>query len=342
MYLSEFNKKYSGDEYQIRKSIFQDSLQKILTHNKNPHHTWKTGVNYMTDYTHSELKMKRGVKKELIYKSRMNENNVKPLSVHPDQLKDLPTSVDWRSVPNVVTPVKDQGHCGSCWSFAAAATLESMWAINTGKLVELSEQNILDCTANPHHCGGTGGCGGATAELAFGMVTLFGIATEWTYPYISYNGSNYQCPSKRPPVYARAAGYVTLPSNQYLPLIAAVASIGPIAISVDASSWSHYESGVFDGCNQDKPDIDHAVQLVGYGTDPSLGDYWLVRNSWNPNWGENGYIRLKRETVPRCAVDITPSDGSGCDGGPKQVTVCGTCGILYDSAYPLYNSSLIN
>jgi len=296
----------------------------------------------MTDYTDSEFKMMHGVKKGLIYRSRAHESNAKPAPVHPDQLKDFPTTIDWRSIPNVVTPVKDQGRCGSCWSFSATASIESMWALATGKLVELSEQNILDCTPNPHHCGGTGGCGGGTAELAFSMVSMNGIATEWTYPYISYNGTNYQCPTKRPPSFAKVAGYVTLPSNQYLPLLAAVASTGPISISVDASGWKNYETGVFDGCNQDKPDINHAVQLVGYGTDPSLGDYWLVRNSWNPSWGEAGYIRLKRETVPRCAVDINPSDGSGCDGGPTQITVCGTCGVLYDSAYPLYNSSLIN
>jgi len=231
-----------------------------------------------------------------------------------------------------VSPVKDQGQCGSCWSFAAAETIESMWAVQTGKLVELSEQNILDCTPNPHHCGGTGGCGGATAELGFDMVSKKGgISSEWVYPYTSYGGRDFTCQSKAH--FVKVASYVQLPSNKQDALLQAVATLGPIAISVDASAWSFYDSGVFDGCNQTQPDIDHAVQLVGYGTDPNLGDYWLVRNSWSPNWGEKGYIRVKRETTPRCGIDITPSDGSGCDDGPPTITVCGTCGILFDSSY---------
>lgn len=107
-----------------------------------------------------------------------------------------------------------------------------------------------------------------------------------------------------------------------------MASVGPIAISVDASAWSHYESGVFNGCNQTNPDIDHAVQvskrgnppfflpdriglhqLVGYGTDSTFGDYWLVRNSWSPAWGEDGYIRLHRSKAYTCGTDLHPSVG---------------------------------
>jgi len=117
----------------------------------------------------------------------------------------------------------------------------------------------------------------------------------------------------------------------------AIANIGPIAISVEAVRWMSYRSGIFDGCNQKNPDIDHSVQLVGYGTDSNKVDYWIVRNSWGSGWGESGYIRLKRESTPRCGTDLNPSDGTGCDGGPPTVTVCGTCGILYDNVYPLYN-----
>jgi len=105
-------------------------------------------------------------------------------------------------------------------------------------------------------------------------------------------------------------------------------------LSVDAASWSAYEEGVFDGCNQTNPDLDHAVQLVGFGTDSQFGDYWLVRNSWAPLWGENGYIRLRRTPVERCGVDVTPSHGDGCRGGPPTEYVCGTCGVVYDALYP--------
>jgi cathepsin L len=125
---------------------------------------------------------------------------------------------------------------------------------------------------------------------------LGGLASEWTYPYISYFGNNYQCQlNKSRPAVASLSGWTVLPSNSYLPVLTAVATGGPLvlplfsmppslmphkAINVDASSWSSYESGVYNGCNQTNPDIDHVVQLVGYGTDPTYGDYWLVRNSW--------------------------------------------------------------
>jgi len=293
----------------------------------------------MTDYTEHEFKSLLGVRKDMVYLSRKHESNVYAQPSNPELLKDLPTDLDWRT-KNVVTPVKDQGRCGSCWSFASAETIESAYAIATGQLVELSEQNILDCTPNPRKCGGTGGCGGATAELAFETVKRQGIATEWSYPYISYWGSNYQC-QKQPPTYATIHGYATLPANQQDPLLNAVAKYGPIAVSVDAAKWGHYETGVFDGCNQTNPTINHAVLLVGYGTDAKEGDYWLVRNSWAATWGEKGYIRVKREKVPRCGVDLNPSDGTGCEDGPPTVVVCGTCGILYDSAYvTVFNTNI--
>lgn len=125
-----------------------------------------------------------------------------------------------------------------------------------------------------------------------------GLSSEWTYPYISYFGRNFDCHfNSSTPGVAKVKNYVKLPQNQQQPLLQAVANYGPIAVSVDASRWALYESGVFDGCNQTNPDIDHAVLLVGYGTDEKYGDYWLIRNSWSPQWGEDGYIRLRRETT---------------------------------------------
>lgn len=130
-------------------------------------------------------------------------------------------------------------------------------------------------------------------------------------------------------------GYMKLPKNSYKHLLKAVATVGPIAISVDASQFSEYESGVFDGCSsQEYVDIDHAVSLVGYGTDENEGDYWLVRNSWGEYYGEKGYIRIKRHSHPACKLDITPLDGSGCVGFSANEEFCGECGILSDSSYP--------
>ena len=108
---------------------------------------------------------------------------------------------------------------------------------------------------------------------------------------------------------------------------------------VDASAWSSYESGVFSGCNATNVDIDHAVVVVGYGSDAQLGDYWLVRNSWSPSWGEQGYIRLTRSADTECGIDYSPADGTGCTGGPSQVKVCGPCGLFYDVSYPIISNT---
>jgi len=250
-------------------------------------------------------------------------------------LATLPISVDWRD-KNIVTPVKDQGDCGSCWTFATAELTESYWAMATGKLNILSEQQILDCTPNPDHCGGTGGCEGGTAELAWAQINqMGGLSAEWTYPYISYYGQDFTCKQNQVVPIAKVGKFINLPVNEQDPILAYLAASGPLAISVDASTWSSYETGVFNSCNQTNPDLDHAVMLVGYGTDSQLGDYWIVRNSWSPQWGEEGYIRLHRENPFTCGTDLNPSDGDGCTNGPPTVTVCGTCGILFDALYPV-------
>jgi len=158
-----------------------------------------------------------------------------------------------------------------------------------------------------------------------------GLSTEADYPY---QGEDESCINSQVIPLAKISGYVNLPSNVLLPMLNHLVNNGPMAISVDASAWSFYGGGVFDGCDQSSPDLDHAVQLVGAGNDPQYGDYWFVRNSWGEDWGENGYIRLRRTQELRCGIDTSPQDGDGCNGGPPNVTVCGTCGILYDGVYP--------
>jgi len=328
-YIVEFEKHYDAEEYEIRKAIFNKQLALIHAHNKDTTKTWKEGVNKYTDATEEEFKALRGYAK--------GARPAKRAAPHSQPIlkpTDLPTEVDWRT-KGVVTPPKDQASCGSCWTFATAETLESHFAIKTGKLVVLSEQQVLDCTPNPQHCGGSGGCGGGTAELAYARISeIGGLTSEALYPYVSGGGRDYTCKNPVPAPVAKVSNYTKLPENEYDPLLTAVATLGPIAISVDAGAWGRYSSGVFDGCNQKNPDIDHAVVLEGYGTDAKLGDYWLVRNSWGASWGEKGYIRLKRSATVECGVDLHPADGSGCDGGPATVKVCGTCGILYDTCYP--------
>lgn len=174
--------------------------------------------------------------------------------------------------------------------------------------------------------------------MAFSYTTLYGLTSEYKYSYSAYFGVSGTCkfdPKKQTPEVINQ-GYANVEVNDQHALLEAVATVGPIAISVDASNWASYEEGVFDGCDYSKNiDINHAVVLVGYGTDPKYGDYWLVRNSWGTDFGENGYIRVKREAVTECGLDKTPVDGFGCAGDEEPIKVCGQCGILSDSAYPL-------
>ena len=253
----------------------------------------------------------------------------------------VPDAYDFfEDFPHCTHPPRDQGQCGSCWSFATAETLESHYALATGKLQALSQQQVLE-TPNPQQCGGTGGCGGGTAQLAYDfMVDAWNgtLGSEWTYPYRSFFGQNFPPVSNSSAMKAPAAaitGYMQLPNNDAHALMDALVNAGPIAVSVDASVWHDYAGGVFNSCNQTNPDIDHAVVLMGAGNDPKYGPYWLIRNSWSPSFGENGYIRIARPATPSCGLDINPADGFGCKGGPKSIEVCGTCGILSDSCYPI-------
>jgi cathepsin L len=330
-YCTDFGKDYPNHaDRMLHKEIFTSNLAKVIAHNADTASSYKMAVNQFTDMTTQEFQRMKGYSMSMAASRRLEM----PTAELPTlSLKDLPKSVDWRT-KNIVTPVKNQGACGSCWAFAATEEIESVVAQNTGKLLQLSPQNVVSCTPNPDKCGGTGGCAGATAELAFQYVADKGIASNADYPYRGVTGTCDETIKKS----AHIQSFVKLPENNYTALMIAVATIGPIAVSVDASVWGGYGRGVFTGCPKpgQNVDIDHAVQLVGYGTDNNK-DYWLVRNSWGGSWGEGGYIRIERHSDGSskwCNTDKTPGDGSGCQGGPPQVTVCGSCGIWYDTCYP--------
>lgn len=292
---------------------------------------------------------------------------VQKLGIHLEPVEDLPRSVDWRT-KGVTTPIKNQGMCGSCWAFASTAVLESHVAIQTGVLYDLSPQELVSCAPNREHCGGTGGCAGATAELAFDLVKTHGIVEEWRFGYQEGRGGAVNCTLNRPSsrhrfshrrFYSRSrkdeqrfdgavagiADYAVLPSNNYTVLMNTVAKLGPVTVSVACLPWHLYKSGVFyEPLHRGQStDLDHLVVMEGYGTDEESGeDYWIVRNSWGPRWGEKGYIRLKRVGSEECGIDETPEDGTACtldpDGNkilPEPQLICGNSGILFDSAIPL-------
>jgi len=341
-FVSEFGMKYQPSELESRRALFTSELARVKAHNaKNL--SWKEGVNKFSAMTADEKKAFHGISKGHLQaqKGSLKHAQSLPKDFKLKAASELPTNVDWRT-SGIVSTVKDQGHCGSCWAFAATATIESHVAKATGLLFDLSPEQIAMCSPNPDSCGGTGGCAGATHEVAFEYLTNSdGFYQEFQYPYTSYTGTNNDCaiPAVGAPK-ATINGYVVLPSNEYTPLLNAIATVGPIAITVDASEWHSYESGIFNGCNQVNPDLNHGVVLVGYGTEDGQ-DYWLVRNSWNANFGEAGYIRVARtsDEAGRCGSDITPTDGTACAGNDDPINVCGTCGILYDTSYPLNAAS---
>jgi cathepsin L len=322
-------------EFASRKAVFLSELVRVRLHNKSGK-SWKEGINKYSAMTADEKKAIFGRSKG-VNRSHKPANLKAPLH-SIKKVSELPESVDWRST-GIVNAVKDQGHCGSCWAFASTSVIESAVAKASGLLMDLSVQQIAMCSPNPDSCGGTGGCHGATAEIAFDYVANSqGLQSEYQYSYQAYYGAESPCLLTNSSNYKKAAtidGFVQLPQNDYASLMNAIAEVGPIAISVDASTWHSYESGIYNGCNQVNPDIDHAVVLVGYGVDNGQ-KYWTVRNSWSPHWGEKGHIRLARsdDEDSLCGMDTDPSDGIACAGQTEPVKVCGTCGIIFDSAYP--------
>lgn len=330
-YQAEHGLSYWGDQKVERQHLFNKAVEAVKKQNGNKGALWKAKVNKFAVLKEDEMQQ---------YYGYMKTTDDKPsFGSAPRGLeRDLPNNFDWRDRrPSVVTSVKNQGSCGSCWAFATSEVLESAVAIATGSLFELSPQQLTSCTPNPKQCGGSGGCTGATAQLAFNYTVEAGITSLWTWPYTSGlgwgNGDCFKMKGRKKPV-AGITGYHQVPQNDAEALMRAVL-VNPVAVSVAASNWRLYDTGIFDGCSTERPIINHAVVLMGYGEDDG-NHYWLVRNSWGLSWGEVGYIRLQRFPGNEpCGEDDEPLDGYSCkNNAPKSIKACGMCGILSDSSYP--------
>jgi len=331
----------SLQEEEMRFKHFQDNLVKIEKHNSEGH-SWKMGVTKFADLSKEEFVSSYASGRLNTLSLANNNVSTKSLPRRDIRIEDLPAEVDWRD-QGVITGVRDQGMCGSCWAFAATSAMASYAKINDmdHDLIELSPQHMVSCAPNPLKCGGTGGCSGSIEPLAYVYASLFGVVTEEDYPYESDFGQNddvCKFDARQTDATVMTMGWETLPHNDMLAVMDHLANKGPLSASVAASDWGLYFGGVFDGCDYDSDIVvNHAVLLLGYGTDATDGDYWLVKNSWGTGWGtDQGYIKLRRRSETMCGTDYHPLDGSGCvDSGVESVHVCGTCAVLSDNSYPI-------
>ncbi|XP_002155462.3 procathepsin L [Hydra vulgaris] len=286
------NKAYNQDgEETVRYTIWKDNERRIREHNLKGG-DFLLEMNQFGDMTNNEFKAFNGY---LSHKHVSGSTFLTPNSfVAPD-------TVDWRN-EGYVTPVKDQGQCGSCWAFSTTGSLEGQNFKKTGKLVSLSEQNLVDCST----AYGNNGCNGGLMDNAFTYIKENnGIDSEASYPYTAEDG---KCAFTKPNVAATDTGFVDIPSGDENKLKEAVASVGPISVAIDAShfSFQFYRKGVYNERKCSSTELDHGVLVVGYGTE-SGKDYWLVKNSWNTSWGDKGYIKMSRNAKNQCGIATNAS-----------------------------------
>ncbi|KAL5707047.1 hypothetical protein ACHQM5_025143 [Ranunculus cassubicifolius] len=306
-WLSKHRKTYNAiGEQEARFEIFKDNLRFIDEHNAEGHE-YTVGLNQFADLTNEEYR-------KIYLGTRMNMNRTTVGSSGSSRYEvdvgdSLPESVDWRE-KGAVAEVKDQGNCGSCWAFSTVVAVEGINQIVTGELISLSEQELVECDTSYNS-----GCNGGLMDYAFQFIMKNGgIDTEKDYPY---KGKESQCDVSR--MNSRVVtidGYEDVPRNNEKALQNAVAH-QPVSVAIEAGgrAFQLYQSGVFTGTCGTK--LDHGVAAVGYGTDNGV-DYWIVKNSWGPNWGEKGYIRMERNVAG---------------------TRTGKCGIAMQASYPTKKGS---
>ncbi|KAK0579896.1 hypothetical protein LWI29_033186 [Acer saccharum] len=297
MWMARYGRVYKNKaEKEKRSKIFNDNLEYIESFNKAGNRSYKLSINEFADRTNKEFQASRNGYKML--------PNPKTTSQTPFRYENViaPTSMDWRK-KGAVTPVKNQGRCGCCWAFSAVAAMEGITKLRTGKLISLSEQELVDCDRSLNQ-----GCNGGLMDDAFKFIIHNkGLTTESNYPY---NGNDGICNKKKAASHsAKISGFKDVPVNNETSLLKAVAK-QPVSVAIDASGseFQFYSSGVFTGkCGTN---LDHGVTAVGYGTASDGTKYWLVKNSWGTSWGENGYVRMQRGVKAKaglCGIAMQPS-----------------------------------
>jgi len=281
------NRVYPTDEFQNRYSIWKANHRWVKEFNARADVTFTVGMNEFADLTNEEFNG--------LYKGLAKVHPVVPSSPLQADVSALPASVDWRT-KGVVTGIKNQGQCGSCWSFSTTGSVEGAHALNTGTLVSLSEQNLVDCSTAQ----GNQGCNGGLMTQAFDyIVSNGGIDTESSYPYTAQDGT---CSWSASNCGSKLATYVNVAAGSESDLQAKVA-LGPTSVAIDASqnSFQLYSGGVYYEPACSSSSLDHGVLAVGYGTTGGQ-DYWIVKNSWGSSWGMSGYILMSRNRNNNCGI----------------------------------------
>jgi C1A family cysteine protease len=298
-YIAEHNKYYgSTDEFNFRQQVWAEKEEFINQHNSEGH-TWTLGHNHLSDWTPEEYKVLLGYKPEL--RTAQYED-----IVPTPYVKSNSAGVDWRT-KGAVTAVKDQGSCGSCWSFSTTGALEGAHFIASGNLESYSEMQFVNCdfglTKNL-------GCNGGLMDKAFTYAEKTAITTEEAYPYTPKKGS---CDtSKLEGASLKVSTFVDVETNNPDALKAQLDK-GPVSVAIEADKmvFQTYKSGVITG-DKCGTNLDHGVLAVGYGTDSNGVEYYIVKNSWAATWGDKGYVNIGVE------------DGAGVcgiqSGPPSQPT----------------------
>jgi cathepsin L len=267
---------YTGSEYHLRFGIFLANSRFVQSHNSQSR--FRVSLNHLATLTPAEYRSLLGTLPPATF----------PKSTKSSVIRDFP-SYDWREF-GVVTGVKDQGTCGSCWAFAAISSAESSFKIITGTLYDLSEQNLVDCVTTCY------GCNGGLATLAYDYVLQYQhgqFQLTDDYPYTGSTGISCKFDSTK--AVAQIYGYLAVVSENEADLASKLVGYGPATGAVDASTGTFqlYSGGIFDDSHCSSLDLNHGVGIVGFGVEDDVG-YWIVKNSWGEGWGEDGYIRLIR------------------------------------------------
>jgi len=289
-FMTTYNKQYkNAAETAQRFEIFKNNKARIAQLNQQGAGRTKFAINKFADLTKEEFKASR--------LSKVHAQRTPDMPVADDlDVSAIPDSFDWRD-KGAVTAVKDQGQCGSCWAFSATGNMEGQWFLAGHTLTSLSEQNLVDCD---HECmtyegeqSCDAGCDGGLQPNAYHyVISNSGIDTEASY---TYEGVDDTCRFKAASVGATFSNW-TMISQDETQMAAYLVANGPIAIAADAEEWQFYFGGVFYiPCGTE---LDHGILIVGYGTETDIFGqtmpFWIIKNSWGEDWGEDGYIRVER------------------------------------------------